>query len=534
MLNIENHLAAIDSPVRKIQGKVELYNGSTLSNTFLYTDALKSFTVERIGEGKFFGFGICQKTNIKLIDVNRELNITTANTFRNYFGVSGDYKTPYPVFHVTEVNRDENTNELSITAYDALEAAAAHTVSELNLTAPYVIWMVASAAATLLGLSGMRVIGVTEVYDTSYENGANFDGTETIRDVLNAIAEATQTIYYVDADNRLIFKRMDISGAPVIEINKSRYFTLDSKTNRRLSVITHATDLGDNVTASIDATGSTQYVRNNPFWELREDIGTLLNKAIAAVGGFTLNQFNCSWRGNYLLEIGDKIALVTKDNETVISFVLNDTVNYDGTLSESTEWSYAEDNAETASNPSNLGEALKQTFARVDKANKEITILASETTTNSENIANLQVNTESIVATVSNMEANNKESLDTINDNIDILTTQVQAKVSAEDVKLEIQTELENGVTQVTTNTGFTFNDEGLTVEKSDSEMKTKVTEDGMTVYRNDEAVLTANNAGVNAANLHATTFLIIGEYSRFEDYLRNGEKRTGCFWIGN
>ena len=61
--------------------------------------------------------------------------------------------------------------------------------------------------------------------------------------------------------------------------------------------------------------------------------------------------------------------------------------------------------------------------------------------------------------------------------------------------------------------------------------MTTQITEDGMTVYRDNTAVLIANNVGVDAVNLHATTYLIIGNNSRFEDY---GENRTGCFWIGN
>jgi hypothetical protein len=51
-----------------------------------------------------------------------------------------------------------------------------------------------------------------------------------------------------------------------------------------------------------------------------------------------------------------------------------------------------------------------------------------------------------------------------------------------------------------------------------------------MTVYKNSATVLTANNVGVDAVNLHATTYLIIGNNSRFEDY---GSNRTGCFWIG-
>ena len=60
--------------------------------------------------------------------------------------------------------------------------------------------------------------------------------------------------------------------------------------------------------------------------------------------------------------------------------------------------------------------------------------------------------------------------------------------------------------------------------------MSTQITDDGMTVYRSGEAVLIANNEGVQAEDLHATTYLIIGNNSRFEDM---GSDRTACFWIG-
>ena len=102
--------------------------------------------------------------------------------------------------------------------------------------------------------------------------------------------------------------------------------------------------------------------------------------------------------------------------------------------------------------------------------------------------------------------------------------------MTAEELKLEIKKEIDNGVSKVETTTGFTFNEEGLTVNKSGSEIKTLITEDGMTVYKNNEAVLRANNTGVDAMNLRATTYLIIGNNSRFEDYDTN---RTGCFFIG-
>ena len=77
---------------------------------------------------------------------------------------------------------------------------------------------------------------------------------------------------------------------------------------------------------------------------------------------------------------------------------------------------------------------------------------------------------------------------------------------------------------------GFTFDADGLTVTKSGSEMSTQITEDGMKVYRGKDEMLTADNGGVKAVDLHATTYLNVGKNSRFQDYKRT---RTACFWIG-
>ena len=56
--------AAINSPVRSIRVKVELFDGSTLLNTFRTSDRLINLSIERIGEdSKFFGFGISQRLN---------------------------------------------------------------------------------------------------------------------------------------------------------------------------------------------------------------------------------------------------------------------------------------------------------------------------------------------------------------------------------------------------------------------------------------------------------------------------------------
>ena len=536
MIINELHNEMLNSRVRKLEGRVEIYEGSTLTLTCGCHDALQSFTIERIGEeGKFFGFGVCARLNVKLIDKERKIDVSTANTLEVVCGVDdGDYIYPFPHFYVTEVNRNEATNELSVTAYDDLILAAGFYLEDLQLPLNYSMrTLVAACAATLqIPLDTESVAG--RVFDLEMNIGANFNGDETLRQILNYVAEATQTIYYVSHDWKLTFKRPDRDGAPVTTINNELYFTLNNKTNRRLDNIAHVTDLGENVIASTGLVGSTQYIRNNPFWSLQDNVGQLLEDAIDRVGGLRINQFDMEWRGNYLVEVADKIGMVGRDGVTYCSFLLNDTILFDGAFSQKTEWSYANNDIETADNPANLGTALNQTFAKVDKVNRQIEMVVSETQANTEAIAQLLLNANDINASVTKVTEQIIETEDGLHQEIETLRQEVSAKMTAEDVKIVISEQLASGgVDQVTTSTGFTFNQDGLMIDKSGTEMTTQITEDGMTVFRSDEAVLVANNEGVIAEDLHATTYLNIGKYSRFEDYEDNGEVRTGCFWMG-
>lgn len=534
MLINNNALASLKSPVRTVEGRVYVYNtdGST-AYTLAKNNYLKEFTVERIGDNsKFFGYGMSHKANIKVVDTKREVSINTSHNIYPYFidrtdGAASIF--PYPYMKVSEVHRDENNNELSITCYDPLYTASSHKIEELGLEAPYTIKQFVEACASFLGLSGVISINVADTsFNTSYEKGADFEGTETIREALDAVAEVTQTIYYINRINKLVFIRLDINGDPLLTIDREDYITLETKTNRRLSTIVHTTELDpDGIPKTTGETGSTQYIRDNPFWELRDDIETLVTNALAAAGGLTINQFECSWRGNYLLEPGDKIAFITKDNNIVTSYVLEDVVSYNGALSEETRWSYTESEGESESTPTTLGEAVKQTYARVDRANKEIVLVASKADANESAISAIKITTEDITNTVKGLA----DKTDTMSDNYETLYNEVQTKMSKDDYTIMINDVInENGVDKVITKAGFTFDDTGLTVDADDSEMKTTISEDGMKVFREEEEVLTANHVGVNATNLHAKTYLIIGNNSRIEDF---GSDRTAIFWIG-
>lgn len=531
MLNNDIHLARLNSPKQTIKARVELYNGSTLERVCTCSDVLSDFTIERTGEGKFFGFGICQKLRTSLIDINRELNITKEHTLEAAFGVDSNYIYAFPSFYAQEIERDETSNMLTVTAYDILYKAEQYKLSDLGIYPPYRLEMVAVACGAILEMPVVFKNVDEAAFNTNFTEGANFDGTESVRYILNALAEATQTIYYINNNSELVFQRLDKNAAESMTISKDQYIELSNGGSCTISNIASVTDLEDNVSTEVgDSSGITQFVRNNPFWDMRIDIDVLLNQALANIGGLTINQFEALWTGNYLLEIGDKIGFVGEDNTVISTFLLDDVITYDGTLTEQSKWHYDENEGETITNPVTLGDALNQTFARVDKANKRIDLVVNDVDANKRNISQLTIDTEGITGRVQSIETTTNNSIGSINGSIETLTKTVETKMSPDQVSLAIKNELDNGVNKVATTTGYVFDETGLTISKTGREMTTQITEDGMTVYRDSDAVLVANNTGVNAENLHATTFLMIGGRSRFENYESN---RTGCFWIG-
>ncbi len=142
-------------------------------------------------------------------------------------------------------------------------------------------------------------------------------------------------------------------------------------------------------------------------------------------------------------------------------------------------------------------------------------------------------NTASIAlrATKTEVDAANNALQETVASQLEVLSEKMTLTFDkTEQVASQVDGIKTDGVSRVTTSTGYTFDENGFTVEKSGQVMKTQITEDGMTVYKGGSGVLTANNQGVDAVNLHASTYLFLGGKSRFENY---GDSRTGCFWVG-
>ena len=135
MINDINVLNALSSPIRQVEARIEVVRGASPLATWTAKDKLRSLTIERLGEtGKFFGFGIVHKLTANIIDTNREVSLDDGAFYgmTPYFIIDGAETFPCPFdMEIDSFTRDENTNEITITAYDGLYKATQHTVAEV-------------------------------------------------------------------------------------------------------------------------------------------------------------------------------------------------------------------------------------------------------------------------------------------------------------------------------------------------------------------------------------------------------------------
>lgn len=532
MLTLDTEkLAAFLGLRREVTGSVKIYQGTTatVTRTLLPSETLASFTIESSApKGKFFGFAATQKLTINL--VNETLSLAKGTKVGPYITIKGkeDDTLLLTSFYVDTVEIDTVKKTTKITAYDAIHFAKDKKIEDVSITYPTSLQFFAKEIADAIGCYTDSEF--TGVNITLEEGKVNINGTENLQEVLIAIAEASGTVCRCGRGNRLEF--VSLSSTPVDTILPATYFNFSSQEPVTLTKVASVTQLGENYISGTEE-GFTQSIWDNMFLELRDDVPAVIDALHTKVNGLTMLPYTLESRGNPYYQIGDCINIVTALGEKKF-YWFNETLTYSGGLRSKSFWETGKDETPDA-NPTTLGTAVKMTSAKVDKVNNEVNIVAGTSSENSQAISALQLNTESISASVTSLRQATEDAMGVVNGNLNTLTKKVEATISAEDVQLQIKSELANGVDKVTTSTGFTFDETGLTVSKSGSEMTTNIDEDGMSVFRDNTEVLTADNTGVTAYNLTAKTYLIVGENSRFEDFTStSGEARTGCFWIGD
>ena len=213
--------------------------------------------------------------------------------------------------------------------------------------------------------------------------------------------------------------------------------------------------------------------------------------------------------GTIQVRAGDIIAVRDSEGNEMTTYVMKVSVSASGTTISSTgDKSYGSNASVASEKYTNLtGKVLEisKTIDGLTIANKDL----------NGRVGSLELSTDAFKVKI-------QEDVDKLAE-VTMTSDQVAIKIS----------EAVDAIDSVKTSTGYTFDANGLNIHKDGEEMDNTLDNNGMYVRRGKDDILTADSTGVNAINLTARRFLVIGEYSRFEDYNRSTGKRTACFWIG-
>ena len=285
------------------------------------------------------------------------------------------------------------------------------------------------------------------------------------------------------------------------EISKSRYISCeyeDFETSfiSKLQIRQEENDIG-----AIVGDGTNTYIIEDNFLvygKEPEELEEIANKTFNKIRMIQYRPASISLKGNPCLEVGDAVICHTRNKE-VATYILQRTLKGIQSLRDEFD-----------------SEGVYEYAEKVNSSNRDVKKLKGKVNT-------LERTVEHTVSRIADVENNVAT---TVTHTVNGLKIEIES--AADDIG-GLKDEVDKNTSNIN-KTAYEFGTEDLVVTKSGSEMETHISDDGMKVKKNGDDVLVADSKGVDATNLHAKTYLIIGKNSRFEDY---GENRTGCFWIG-
>lgn len=413
----------IKKPARECCARVKVYNGSTLAYTFLPEDKLVSFKISKLSSPKMFGFSICQMLELELIDKDGNVNLQKGYKVKCELGVEDEY-APTPNFYIDSVEEKDTIRKISVKAYDIVHTFDNKTFSQLTINYPRTLKQIATQIAGTVQWDN-------NLYNPTYDGSTsylNYNPQDTQRTMIDDICGASGAICFAGYNDDLVFKRIEVS-TPALTIDRSDYFSFTTGDDGTITGLVSATELGDNVEVG-SRTGRYEVLRENGCLTTNNNIATHLNSLLVKVNGLHLYAYDLKWRGNPALEIGDTVKIQKKDDSYITTIYLGETIKYNGGISSQSTYDLGEQEDPEA-NPANIGEAISQTIARVDKINKTIDLKVEEAIDGSQTIAELSVSVGNISSHVAEMDG-------------DIATIQSTITQMPGEIKLAVESDLQD------------------------------------------------------------------------------------------
>ena len=340
------------------------------------SDYISSITIEAPQiDGKLFGYSISHKAKVVLLRNASRTPFTKGDWFTVKLGTASQLME-FPKFYIDSIQEDSKTGEITLEGYDNVYSLNNYTFKDLNYGSTFTktISQIISDIGTLLGVTiTNNGLNLTKEYTQTTLNVA----VDTpIRSLITNIAEVTGTILVNSGASGDNLKFIKLGSTSSLSITKSHYFESEAGTTTTLTSLASVNALGD--TVQVGTTGYTQVIQDNAFLTNLDDseistiLTTILNGVVKTVCSYTLD-----WIGNPALEYGDCITIDSKDS-TITTNYLSINLQYNGGLKEYISWQPNSETTATAAVNTSINSAISKTEAKVDKANKEITLTVAE------------------------------------------------------------------------------------------------------------------------------------------------------------
>ena len=357
--------------------------------------------------------------------------------------------------------------------------------------------------------------GVT--YRTGYANPVNIVVTDADGHVVITSDEMVVTddgygnviatinnVQVVDVDGNVTLA----SGTAVPYLQGSlSYETYQTDKIERVQINHSDNDVG--VIYPADATGNCYTISRNMLLGAceTEDVIAVAKTLYEQLSSMTYVPFSVTLPRTLKVRAGEIIGVRDINGHAFISIVMKMNVAASGvTISSTGDKSYGSSAAVSSEKYTNLTGKVLEISKTVD---------------------GLSVKNQGLDGRVGSLEVNTKEFQVKIRDDVDNLA---KIAMTSDQVDIVVSNAVKGIDGASVKETGYTFDKDGLNIHKSGEEMHNTLDNKGMYVRKNNADVLVADKDGVNAINLTARKYLVIGKNARFEDYQNN---RTACFYIG-
>jgi hypothetical protein len=367
-----------------------------------------------------------------------------------------------------------------------------------------------------------------------------FQAGESCRDVLKEISKLAYSWVRIGWDNKcyIDFNQHDITDADTYNvITNDHYFSLETKKEVfgpinnvvvGMSGIDGESHSSKDL-ASIEQYGEhTLYIYDNPLtntFELRELAQQQANKLF----GLSYTQVNVETLGHPWLQGLEKINVVDMEGNDNITYPFNKTLKYNGHIRSIIDSMGETEVESTLAYESGILKNIRNASIKVDKQNQTIEQYTSK-------IINIEIKDNNDYQEI-------LDKFDNYAPKSDIVTLENSVKQIQTDTytKTEINTKLTDGSVTKVVAVGATFDENGMTYEKTSAKTKTTINEIGVSVKDatgsttksllfagyvepgNTEFKGYENSTIVGTDNIVVREFLVIGENSRIQDYEDGG-----------